>query len=308
MLSRRGAAVLARAQHVAGNDEPLTGADRRARERASATKTSCCASCRWPRWSKGRCNERERDESIGRIAALRSLCWLLGVAALSRLAQQPKFQLKRIDVRGDLHHVTASSVRTALAGRLRGNYFTMRLDDTRRLFETVPWVAQASVRRVWPDRLLVTLIRTSGARACGKTGACSPIAASFSLPIPTRRRSTANCQSSADQPAQRKTRLGAITNCQRNLRHCLCILLRSTFLIARPGRCAWSLSRVKTQNNPTRCTLSSVGIGLRYRSASAWRSSSLRTHWWSRSLAVPPARIDARYANGLAASSPAKMR
>jgi cell division protein FtsQ len=81
----------------------------------------------------------------------------LGAAALSRLAQQPKFQLKRVDIRGDLRHVTASSVRAALAGRLRGNYFTLRLDDTRRLFETVPWVAEASVRRVWPDRLMVTL-------------------------------------------------------------------------------------------------------------------------------------------------------
>lgn len=81
----------------------------------------------------------------------------IGWAALPRLAQQPKFQLKRVDVRGDLRHVTAASVRTALAGRLRGNYFTVRLEDTRRLFETVPWVAQASVRRVWPDRLVVTV-------------------------------------------------------------------------------------------------------------------------------------------------------
>jgi len=81
----------------------------------------------------------------------------IGWAALPRLAQQPKFQLKRVDVRGDLRHVTAASVRAALAGRLRGNYFTMRLEDTRRLFETVPWVAHASVRRVWPDRLVVTV-------------------------------------------------------------------------------------------------------------------------------------------------------
>ena len=81
----------------------------------------------------------------------------IGWAALPRLAQQPKFQLKRVDVRGELRHVTTASVRAALAGRLRGNYFTMRLEDTRRLFETVPWVAQASVRRVWPDRLVVTV-------------------------------------------------------------------------------------------------------------------------------------------------------
>ena len=100
--------------------------------------------------------------SAGAMNRLAALCvaltlLVIGGAALSRLAQQPKFQLKRIDVRGDLRHVTAASVRAALAGRLRGNYFTMRLEDARRLFETVPWVAQASVRRVWPDRLVVTL-------------------------------------------------------------------------------------------------------------------------------------------------------
>ena len=97
--------------------------------------------------------------TMNRLAALLIALALLaaGAAALSRLAQQPRFQLKRVEVRGDLRHVTAASVRTALAGRLRGNYFTMRLDDTRRLFESVPWVAQSSVRRVWPDRLAVTL-------------------------------------------------------------------------------------------------------------------------------------------------------
>lgn len=93
---------------------------------------------------------------------LAAMCLALALMAIAaagfgRLAEQPKFRLKQIDVRGDLRHVTAASVRSALAGRLRGNYFTTRLEDTRSLFETVPWVAHASVRRVWPDRLVVTL-------------------------------------------------------------------------------------------------------------------------------------------------------
>jgi cell division protein FtsQ len=78
--------------------------------------------------------------------------------ALFWLAQRPYFRLRAIDVRGDLQHVTSASVRAAIAGKLKGNFFTMRLDDTRRVLESVPWVAQASVRRVWPDRLHVTLV------------------------------------------------------------------------------------------------------------------------------------------------------
>ena len=83
---------------------------------------------------------------------------VLVVGALLWLAQRPYFALRAIEVRGELQHVTSASVRAAVAGRLKGNYFTMRLDDTRRLLESVPWVAQASVRRVWPNRLRVTLV------------------------------------------------------------------------------------------------------------------------------------------------------
>jgi cell division protein FtsQ len=81
---------------------------------------------------------------------------LLGAAALW-VAQRPVFDFERIEVQGDLRHVSRASVRAALAGRLRGNYFTLSLDEARSAFESVPWVAAASVRRVWPDRLRVTL-------------------------------------------------------------------------------------------------------------------------------------------------------
>jgi cell division protein FtsQ len=82
---------------------------------------------------------------------------MLTLAAARWVAQRPAFDFKRIEVRGDLQHVSAASIRAATAGRLKGNYFTMRLDEARRLLETVPWVAQASVRRVWPNRLQITL-------------------------------------------------------------------------------------------------------------------------------------------------------
>lgn len=85
-----------------------------------------------------------------------ALALAAGGAALW-LAQRPWFDLRRIEVRGDLQHVSGAAVRAAVAGRLRGNFFTMSLDEAQRVFETVPWVAAASVRRAWPDRLVVTL-------------------------------------------------------------------------------------------------------------------------------------------------------
>jgi cell division protein FtsQ len=95
--------------------------------------------------------------TLALVFALAATAIALG-GALRWLAARPHFDLRAINVRGDLRHVTAASLRAATAGRLKGNYFTLRLDDTRRLLESVPWVSRASVRRVWPDRLQVTLI------------------------------------------------------------------------------------------------------------------------------------------------------
>jgi len=82
---------------------------------------------------------------------------LVALTALRWLAQRAWFNFPRIEVHGELHHVSGAAVRAAVAGRLAGNFFTMHLDDTRRAFEAVPWVARTSVRRVWPNRLVVTL-------------------------------------------------------------------------------------------------------------------------------------------------------
>jgi cell division protein FtsQ len=90
------------------------------------------------------------------LAALAAVGLLL-LGGARWLMQRPVFAFERIEVRGDLQQVTAASIRAAISGRLRGNYFTVRLDEVRRLLETVPWVAQASVRRIWPNRLQVTL-------------------------------------------------------------------------------------------------------------------------------------------------------
>jgi len=86
---------------------------------------------------------------------------LLLAGAAGWLIQRPWFDLRQIEVRAadadGLRHVSANTVRAAAAGRLSGNFFTIRLDEARRVFESVPWVAAVSLRRAWPDRLVVTL-------------------------------------------------------------------------------------------------------------------------------------------------------
>ena len=86
---------------------------------------------------------------------------LLGLAlaalAVNWLARQPAFALRVIRIEGDVARNSALTIRANAAPKLAGNFFTMDLDANKRAFESVPWVRQAEVRRVWPNRLAVRL-------------------------------------------------------------------------------------------------------------------------------------------------------
>lgn len=75
------------------------------------------------------------------------------------LSQRPMFTLRQVRIESlykiDLKHVNELTVRNSVLGRLRGNFFTTDLDQVRTTFEAVPWVRRATVRREWPDGLIV---------------------------------------------------------------------------------------------------------------------------------------------------------
>lgn len=101
-------------------------------------------------------------QRVTRLLIAATVLVAVGAAALW-IAQRPMFDIRRIELHGangELQHVSAVMVRAALRGQgkpvLRGGYFTLRLEDARRVFETLPWIAAVSVRRAWPNRLIVT--------------------------------------------------------------------------------------------------------------------------------------------------------
>ncbi len=65
------------------------------------------------------------------------------------------FSLKTIVVGGELQHVVRADIVSALQGRVKGTFFTVDLEAVRALFEGIPWVRRAELRRGWPDRLEV---------------------------------------------------------------------------------------------------------------------------------------------------------
>lgn len=92
------------------------------------------------------------------LAVLAVGALLLG--AVVWVAQRPYFAISALRLQpaeegADLRFVTASSLNEAVKDKLRGNFFFIDLDETRRLIETAPWVRHARVQRVWPDALTI---------------------------------------------------------------------------------------------------------------------------------------------------------
>jgi cell division protein FtsQ len=79
-------------------------------------------------------------------------------AAVMWAARQPAFAIHRIVVRGELKEVNPAHLEAVAREALRGTFFTLKLDAASAAFGQVPWVRTASVRRLWPDELEVTLI------------------------------------------------------------------------------------------------------------------------------------------------------
>ena len=100
---------------------------------------------------------RALNATSGAITALVALaCIASGVWWIS---QRPMFTLRAVRVESmyglDLQHVNELTVRNGVLGKIKGNFFTTDLEQVRGTFEAVPWVRKASVRREWPNQLIV---------------------------------------------------------------------------------------------------------------------------------------------------------
>jgi cell division protein FtsQ len=95
--------------------------------------------------------------------AVASLLYALVVLALLGAAAQwaarlPIFALRVVSVDGEMERSNPTQLRNEAVPQLRGNFFTLDLQAAREAFEALPWVRQAVLHRVFPNRLEVRLV------------------------------------------------------------------------------------------------------------------------------------------------------
>jgi len=112
-----------------------------------------------------------------------------GVAGFWMLLRSELFPVREVTVAQALQKTAREDIESALHGRIRGNFFAVSGDEVRAGLEKLPWVRRAAVRRVWPDRLEVSieehvalarwgddaLVNTHGERFFGATEDALPL-------------------------------------------------------------------------------------------------------------------------------------
>jgi cell division protein FtsQ len=95
------------------------------------------------------------------------------IGSFSWVTQRDIFSITNIRVETltgkELTHVNVLTLRSATA-HIKGNFFTVDLDASRAAFESVPWVSRSTLRREWPNHLVVSLAEHTALGTWGTDG------------------------------------------------------------------------------------------------------------------------------------------
>jgi len=99
------------------------------------------------------------------LSSLKRALWPMLLVALvvglyelgGRLAPYADRPIAKVSVRGELTYVDQQAVQARMAPFVEASFFKVDLDALRHDLEQMPWIAHVEARRVWPDQVMVRL-------------------------------------------------------------------------------------------------------------------------------------------------------
>ena len=123
-----------------------------------------------------------RSISGGLLLVLMSLSVQMGLQWL----QDPwRFPLEVVKIQGDFRYLDKARLQAAVEPHLDGGFFTVDVGKVCEVIESMPWVASATVKRIWPDRLSVQVTEQLPVAHWGEGGYLNERGESF-VPEPTQ--------------------------------------------------------------------------------------------------------------------------
>ncbi len=84
------------------------------------------------------------------------LVMLAGSAYLYQL--DTLLPIKKIKLSGTFEHIAQKDVESVLEGYVGEGFFSLDIHEIQKLLSEKPWTESVSIRRVWPDRLDITIV------------------------------------------------------------------------------------------------------------------------------------------------------
>ncbi len=86
------------------------------------------------------------------------------------LAGAETFPMHVVEIKGEMEQLQHSELEAAIAPHVSGGFFSIDLARVRSAALALPWVDDASIQRIWPDRLVVTVHERVPVARWGKDG------------------------------------------------------------------------------------------------------------------------------------------
>jgi cell division protein FtsQ len=115
-----------------------------------------------------------RPSSLALIARLLTAVAIIGAligAGVVALEWEPRFlPIRVVTVDGEMHGLSRESLQQTIAEHIDGGILTQDLAALKQRVEELPWIHRASVRRVWPDRLVFSVTEHEAMAQWGDNG------------------------------------------------------------------------------------------------------------------------------------------
>ena len=96
-------------------------------------------------------------------------CILLSIWFL----QSQRFPLKTIEVRAELKWVAEADVKNKVLPYLVKGFFGLNVKSIQNSLEQLPWIQTVDIRRIWPDRLLISVVEKTAQGRWNDSGVLS---------------------------------------------------------------------------------------------------------------------------------------
>jgi cell division protein FtsQ len=109
------------------------------------------------RWQRAALFLREHFRSLTGLLLL-ALMGATLVVGVHWLQDPYRFPLRAVTITTKLHRLERDDLQRAIAPYLHGGFFTVDVTGIHDAVEALPWVYRATVRRDWPDRLVLSFM------------------------------------------------------------------------------------------------------------------------------------------------------